>query len=218
MAAVAARDEETARRAAALVRVEYQELPCALTFEEALEGKNCLEGEKPLLDEGNIVVGQPQPGEEEGVVVTARNELSRLHHAAMEPHACVADYDPDGDELTLWSPNQAVFGIRTVIADMLKMPYNRVRVVKSPMGGSFGGKQEWMLEPVCAVVARELKRPVKLVYDRAEIIDTIVYKMGILQNQEELSTAIGLFKGVISAILIVTVNVVCTKVTDYRVF
>ena len=57
-----------------------------------------------------------------------------------------------------------------------------------------------------------------LVYDRAEIIDTIVYKMGILQNQEELSTAIGLFKGVISAILIVTVNVVCTKVTDYRVF
>ena len=57
-----------------------------------------------------------------------------------------------------------------------------------------------------------------LVYDRAEIIDTIVYKMGILQNQEELSTAIGLFKGVISAIQIVTVNVVCTKVTDYRVF
>ena len=91
VAAVAARDEETARRAAALVRVEYQELPCALTFEEALEGKNCLEGEKPLLDEGNIVVGQPQPGEEEGVVVTARNELSRLHHAAKEPHACVAD-------------------------------------------------------------------------------------------------------------------------------
>lgn len=57
-----------------------------------------------------------------------------------------------------------------------------------------------------------------LVYDRAEIIDTYVYKMGILQNQEELATAIGLFKGVISAILIVTVNLVCTKVTDYRVF
>ncbi len=57
-----------------------------------------------------------------------------------------------------------------------------------------------------------------LVYDKAEIIDTFVYKMGILQNQEELSTAIGLVKGVISAFLIVTVNVVCTKVTDYKVF
>ena len=57
-----------------------------------------------------------------------------------------------------------------------------------------------------------------LVYDKAEIIDTFVYKMGILQNQEELATAVGLFKGVISAVLIVTVNVVCTRVTDYRVF
>ena len=86
----------------------------------------------------------------------------------MEPHACVADYDPDTDELTIQSPNQAVFGIRTVVADMLHMPYNRVRVIKAPMGGSFGGKQEWMLEPVCAVVAKELKRPVKLIYDRAD--------------------------------------------------
>ena len=38
VAAVAARDMETARRAAALVKVEYQPLPAALTFEEALEG------------------------------------------------------------------------------------------------------------------------------------------------------------------------------------
>lgn len=168
VAAVAARDEETARRAAALVKVEYQELPYALTFEDALAGKNCLEGENPIQDEGTVTAGEPQPDEAEGIEITVHNELSRLHHAAMETHACVADYDPDGDELTIWSPNQAVFGIRTVIADMLKMPYNRVRVVKTTMGGSFGGKQEWMLEPVCAVVARQLKRPVKLVYDRAE--------------------------------------------------
>ena len=57
-----------------------------------------------------------------------------------------------------------------------------------------------------------------LLYDRAEIIDTFVYKKGILENQEELATAVGLFKGVISAILIVTINIVSTKVTDYRVF
>ncbi len=56
------------------------------------------------------------------------------------------------------------------------------------------------------------------VYDKAEIIDTIVYKMGILQNQEELSTAIGLTKGLINAVLVIGVNVVSTKVTDYRVF
>lgn len=168
VAAVAAKDALTARKAAALVKVEYEPLPYAVTFEEALTGKHCLEGMSPVEDECSLEVGKPLPDEADGVVITVHNELSRLHHAAMETHVCIADYDPDDDELTIQSPNQAVFGIRTVIADMLRMPYNRVRVIKSTMGGSFGGKQEWMLEPVCAVVAKQLKRPVKLVYDRAE--------------------------------------------------
>lgn len=168
VAAVVAKDEVTARKAAALVKVEYDPLPYALNFDEALAGKNCLDGQSPVIDEGYMSVGEPQPDEADGVEVVVQNELSRIHHAAMETHACIADYDPDEDELTIESPNQAVFGIRTVIADMLNMPYNRVRVVKTTMGGSFGGKQEWMLEPVCAVLTRELKRPVKLVYDRAE--------------------------------------------------
>ena len=120
--AVAARDEETARRAAALVKVEYEELPYALTFEDALAGKHCLDGESPILDEGTISVGQPQPDEAEGVVVTSHSELSRLHHAAMETHACVAQYEPDTGVLTIQSPNQAVFGIRTVVADMMGLP------------------------------------------------------------------------------------------------
>ncbi len=168
VAAVAAKDEITARKAAALVKVEYSPLPYATTFDEALAGKNCVDGKSPVVDDCRMEVGTAAEDEEEGVVVTVHNELSRLHHAAMEPHACIADYDPDADELTIQSPNQAVFGIRTVISDMMHMPYNRVRVIKTTMGGSFGGKQEWMLEPVCAVVAKELKRPVKLVYDRAE--------------------------------------------------
>ena len=165
---VAARDEETARRAAALVKVEYEELPYALNFEDALAGKHCLEGESPIVDEGTITVGEPQPDEAEGIVVTSHSELSRLHHAAMETHACVAQYDPSTGMLTVESPNQAVFGIRTVLADMLGLPYNRVRVIKATMGGSFGGKQEWIVEPVAAVLAKELNRPVKLVYDRME--------------------------------------------------
>ena len=57
-----------------------------------------------------------------------------------------------------------------------------------------------------------------LVYSSAEIIDTYVYKLGILQSQEELSTAMNLFKGVIGASLVVTVNVIASKVTDYKVF
>lgn len=174
VAAVAAKDLDTARRAAALVEITYETLPHATTFEEALEGKNCLEGETPIKDEYTMDVGTPPRLEGDFVEVVARTELGRLHHAAMETHVCVADYDPSSDELTLHSPNQAVHGIRTVVADMLEMPYSRVRVVKTTMGGSFGGKQEWFLEPVAAVLARELKRPVKLVYDRSATMRSTV--------------------------------------------
>jgi len=167
---VAAKDEATARRAAALVKVEYETLPAALTFEEALEGKNCLEGETPLKDEFTMTAGELTEDTEGLLEVTAETEIGRIAHAAMEPHACVADYDPTLDEMTIRSPNQSVFAIRTVVADMLGMPYSRIRVVKTTMGGSFGGKQEWVLEPVCAVAARALGRPVKLVFDRREVM------------------------------------------------
>lgn len=172
--AVAAKDLDTARRAAALVKVEYRALPYALNFEEALAGKNCLEGEDPVKSECFLETGEVLEDEDQGVEVVATTEIARLHHAAMEPHVCVADYDPDLDELTIQSPNQSVHGIRTVVADMMNMPYNRVRVIKTTMGGSFGAKQEWILEPVAAVLARLLRRPVKLVYDRADTMRSTI--------------------------------------------
>lgn len=102
------------------------------------------------------------------ITVETEVEFPRLHHATMETHACIADYDPYQDRLTIYSPNQSVFGIRTMLADYLEMPYHHIRVVKAPMGGSFGGKQEWFTEPVAALIARELKRPVKLCFSRSE--------------------------------------------------
>jgi CO/xanthine dehydrogenase Mo-binding subunit len=59
---------------------------------------------------------------------------------------------------------------RTVIAELLGLEYHRVRVVKLPMGGSFGGKTEYIVEPVAAFMARDLGRPVKLLLDREECI------------------------------------------------
>ena len=173
VAAVAAKDLETARRAAALVKIEYEELPAALTYEEALAGKNLPEGANPILDEAEMTFGQLP--EEPYTVVESHSELARLHHATMETHACVVDYDHYADRMTIYSPNQTVHGIRTVVADLLGMPYSRLRVVKTTMGGSFGGKQEWFLEPLAALCARQLRRPMKLVYRREDsMVSTVV--------------------------------------------
>mgnify|MGYP001044819770 CR=1 FL=1 len=184
---VAACDQETAERAARLVEVEYEELPFSIGFDDTLAGKNCLDGgymivHSNFLKKNKEAAATTRRAEtNEDIIAGLRDEvcstmeLPRLHHATMETHACIADYDPYSDMLTVYCPNQAVHGIRTVLADFLEMPESHVRVVKATMGGSFGAKQEWFLEPVTALVAKKLCRPVKLVYSRGEAMtDTIV--------------------------------------------
>ncbi|QHW35220.1 sugar ABC transporter permease [Paenibacillus rhizovicinus] len=52
------------------------------------------------------------------------------------------------------------------------------------------------------------------VYDVGDIIDTYVYRLGILQSQFELATAVGLFKGVIGMILIITANTIIRRMGE----
>ncbi len=170
VAAVVAEDARAAVTAARLVRVEYEELPVLLSPEESLR-----EGAAPIHPGGNLAheydvrAGDEVPAQPDDLVLTTSVATQRIHHAALEPHACIADCDASG-KLTIWSATQSVFGARMVVADLLGLAYNRVRVVKVPMGGSFGGKQEFILEPVAAFLALRLGRPVRLAFDREECI------------------------------------------------
>lgn len=170
IAAVVATTEEIARKAVSLIEVEYEEYPFALDAHETLEGKIDNMDERgsvfgPIANE----VGTRPENDGSFVEVDTTTHIDRINHMAMETHAAVAEFDSQG-ELTIYSPNQTVYGIRSFIADLFDMDYNKVRVVKTTMGGSFGGKQEWVLEPVVAAAALRVKRPVKLVYNREETI------------------------------------------------
>jgi len=57
-----------------------------------------------------------------------------------------------------------------------------------------------------------------MVYKTGDIIDTLVYRLGIVQSQYSISTAVGLFKSVVSTILIVTSYKLADKYAGYRVF
>ena len=142
--AVVARDLDTAQKAARLVEIEYEQLPSAVNYEDALAGKHLLPDESPVVDEFRAHNGEETGKEGDFVEIKSLSDFPRLHHATMETHSCVADYDPYQHMLCLYSPNQSTFGIRTVVADYLEMPYHKVRVVKTTMGGSFGAKQEWI--------------------------------------------------------------------------
>jgi xanthine dehydrogenase molybdenum-binding subunit len=176
VAAVVARDEWTAARAAGLLGVEYEELPHVRAPSDALrDGAPAVHRGGNLVDEFEVATGDDLAPAADDVLVAAAVTTPRVHHAALEPHVCVADCDASG-KLTIWSPTQGVFGARTVVADLFGMSYAQVRVIKLPMGGSFGGKQEFILEPVTAFLAMSVGRPVRLALDREECISSTMVR------------------------------------------
>ena len=90
-----------------------------------------------------------------------------VEHAALEPHAAIAEWDANG-RVTLWSTIGRITLARADLARTLKCPMNRIRLVGTIVGGNFGGKNEITQEPVLALLARKAGRPVKGVYTRAE--------------------------------------------------
>lgn len=193
--AVIAENEEIARRAIKLLKIEYEEYPAAFTCEEALSGKidniftsgvicasNAYQKEKIAIDRN------------ECIEVFTTTELQRLHHAAMETHACVVDYDYSNDNIVVYSPNQSVFGLRTTLSNLFEIPNHKIRVIKTTMGGSFGAKQEWIVEPIALACALKIKRPVKLVLNREECMISSVSRAPIKNTIATTYTKDGLIK------------------------
>ncbi|MEG3067803.1 MAG: molybdopterin cofactor-binding domain-containing protein [Syntrophaceticus schinkii] len=195
MAAVVATSFAAAMEAVSLIDVEYEELPALLTTEAALENKEAkIQPRGNLAHQYEVDAGEVPSMADDCIIVESETQTQRTHHGALEPHVCIADYDSSG-KLTVWTPTQGVFGVRTVLAELFGLSYSKVRVIKIPTGGSFGGKQEYLFEPVTSFMAMELKRPVKLLLDREECIihtrvrpavntkiKTVVTKSGKLQE------------------------------------
>ncbi len=90
----------------------------------------------------------------------------RIQHAALETHAAIA-WTQDG-VLVVRSSTQVPFLVRDALAHLLALPPGRVRVLCDRVGGGFGGKQEMLVEDICAFAALRLGRPVQLALTRAE--------------------------------------------------
>ncbi|MCJ7837182.1 molybdopterin-dependent oxidoreductase [Cuneatibacter sp. NSJ-177] len=175
VAAVVAESEEIAAEACRRIRVSYREIPAMLTMEEASR-----EGAEKIHEEGNVYEA-PEAGW--GDFENCQAEycqktqvaLGRMTHLSMETHSCRALWDKSSGKLTVWTGCQTVFGIRSTLGDFLGLPYSKIHVIKTAMGGSFGCKQETLVEPLTAWAACDLKADVRLVYTREEqIIHTML--------------------------------------------
>jgi len=182
VAAVAAESEKLALEALEKVTVEYQDLPPIFSVEQALES------DAPLIHpEVESYQGIHEYIKYRNVCMDAKLNLGDVdkafadadyvfedtyqthgaHHAALEPHACLADIDVDG-RITIWTGTQQLSVCHAQVAMALDIPMTQVRIIPSWMGGGFGGKLKAQFEPIIALLAREARRPVKLVLTREE--------------------------------------------------
>jgi xanthine dehydrogenase YagR molybdenum-binding subunit len=79
----------------------------------------------------------------------------------------------DGSKLTLYEESQAIFNMRSVLAQMFGLPKENVRVITKFVGSGFGSKLwPWTHCPLAAAAARQLGKPVKLVLSRKMTFQT----------------------------------------------
>jgi 4-hydroxybenzoyl-CoA reductase subunit alpha len=173
VAAVAAVDLETALEAAALIEVEYEELPAVLDAHAAMaEGA-------PLVHEmyqRNICVevhqefGDIEAGRREADFIRTDSFSTKMQNAAfLEPQCSIAEFDHSG-RLELWSSTQAPHYVQRTIAMVLGMPVHSVRIVMPTIGGGFGPKAAASsMEILTCLLARATGRPVKIAFTREQV-------------------------------------------------
>jgi CO/xanthine dehydrogenase Mo-binding subunit/aerobic-type carbon monoxide dehydrogenase small subunit (CoxS/CutS family) len=177
IAVVLADTREHAAAAVKLVRVDYEPLAGLFSPADALrEGAPQLTASSP----GNVCQRVAHATGDVGAafasaahIVQGHFRTQRQDHAYLEPLAALADVSDDGT-ITVWTPTQSPFEVRDQLAKILDQPKERIRVIGTPPGGSFGGKMDMALEGLVAVSAWAARRPVKLTLSRAESHQTSV--------------------------------------------
>ena len=170
VAAVAADDRDTARRAAALVRVDYEPLPFLTDPVAALEP-----GAPAIHPDGNLAIPEPlelQRGDIDAGFAAADIVLEETYHlpthsaTPLEPRAALAAWD--GDRLTVWKSTRGVHVDREALANVLGLHPGRVRVIGPNMGGGYGNKDESRAAVLAAMLSCRAGRPVRIEYSREE--------------------------------------------------
>lgn len=169
IAAVAAIDEDTAREAIKLIKVEYEIIPAVFDPEEALKDGFPLVHENIERNIANTIKirhGDVEKAfKDSDAIVEGVFQTPMVHQAYLEPHCAIAQWDFQG-RLTLWITTQSPTLARMTYSNALGIKRERIRIIQMPMGGAFGAKLEYKLHPICALLARESQAPVKMVNTR----------------------------------------------------
>ena len=181
VAAVIAETLETARYAASLVRVSYDEQPHDVE----------LHANRADLYAPEIVnAGYPTDTEEgdfDRELATAAVTLDKTyttpmeHHNPMEPHTTVALWE--AGDLTLYESTQGPHWTRGTLAQVLGLDQDRVRIIAPYVGGGFGSKTVHANTVLAALAARAVQgSPVKFALTRQQMFSGVGYRTPTIQR------------------------------------
>ncbi len=172
IAVVAAKTPELAAEAAARLRIETEELPPLLTLQEAIAVFKKSPKRFDSMKDQDIVKGDLAKGfADADDVLEAEYWAGHQEQLYIENQGFVVFPQKDGSIFCEGSLQCPYFPVHE-LNDALRLPPEKIRVRQTPVGGAFGGKEEYptMLVGYAALPALKSGKPVKITYDRHEDI------------------------------------------------
>jgi xanthine dehydrogenase D subunit len=180
VAIVAADHPETARRALAKIKVEYEVLPPITTEEHCQDPETYGYVHEPheyrAHASGNVVHSQKVVSglgvnddvrAMADVVVVGEYEVGMQDQAFLGPESGLAVPAEDGG-IDLYIATQWLHVDREQVAPVLGLPENKVRLTLAGVGGAFGGREDLSMQIHACLLAQRTGKPVKIVYSREE--------------------------------------------------
>lgn len=201
IAVVVATDRYIARDAIDLIEVEYETTQAVTDPEKAIAP-----GAPPVHPEwpDNVSFNYHQEGgevdkafAEAEVVVKQRITSQRLVPTPMETRGVVADYHAGDKAMTLWSSTQIPHLMRSLVAQMLGLAENRLRVITPEVGGGFGCKLNvYAEEALMGFISMQLGKPVKWIESRRENFMCTIHGRGHVDFYELAAKKDGTITGI----------------------
>jgi len=167
---VAHPDRATAYEALKHIRVDYEPLDPVLSIKDSLKKKQVLYGTDNVMKRFKIERGDVKKGlARADFIVEGTYTVPHQEQTYIENNGMAAYVDEDG-VLVITGSMQCPYFVVKGLAPVFRLPDDKIRVIQTVTGGAFGGKEDYpnMIAGHAALLARKARRPVRILYDRAE--------------------------------------------------
>jgi len=182
---IAAESKHLVEEAARHIRIEYEELTPVLTIEQSLEGGEILYGTDNIFKRFLIARGDVDEAfKQADRVIEGEYRVPHQEQLYIEPQGMIAI--PGDGEMTVMGSMQCPYYIHKALKQLFNLNDEQAVVIQTATGGGFGGKEEYpsVIAAHAALLAHKARRPVKLIYDRAEdIAATTKRHPGIIRHR-----------------------------------